>query len=67
MLSLMKTIAQILIVVGALVGSLAGAVQPPHWLFGFWAQVVDEDGRAGDETLQFRKDGSVAVYGSKCQ
>jgi hypothetical protein len=63
----MKTIVQIFIVAAALTGSFARAEETPHWLVGFWTQVVDEDGRAGDETLLFRRDGSVAVYGSKCQ
>ncbi|WP_157616974.1 hypothetical protein [Rhodanobacter sp. Soil772] len=63
----MKIIALTLILSGLLGASCARAEQVPAWAEGFWAQVVDEDGRPGDDTLKFRKDGSFVVYGSKCQ
>ena len=63
----MKTATIILILSGFLGASCARAAQVPAWLVGYWVQVVDEDGRPGDDTLRFRKDGSVVVYGPKCQ
>jgi hypothetical protein len=63
----MRIVALTFVFSGLLGVSCARATQVPAWAVGFWAQVLDEDGRPGDDTLQFRKDGTFVVYGSKCQ
>jgi hypothetical protein len=63
----MKFIRLTLILSGLLSANSAWATQVSTWPAGFWVQVRDEDGRAGDETLRFGNDGLVVVYGSKCQ
>jgi len=63
----MRTATIILILSSLLCTDSARAAQAPAWLIGYWAQVADEDGRPGDDTLRFRKDGFVVVYGPKCQ
>ena len=63
----MKIIALTFMLSSCIGASCARADQVPAWTVGFWTQIVDEDGRPGDDTLKFRKDGSFVVYGSKCQ
>jgi hypothetical protein len=44
----------------------SGQSEVPAWLVGYWAQVADEDGSPGDDTLEIRADGSVISYTRKC-
>ena len=37
-----------------------------NWLTGFWAQVIDEDGKPFDDTIEFRSDGTAVSYLANC-
>jgi hypothetical protein len=65
--AIMKIVSLTLLFSGLIGAGCARATQAPAWAVGFWAQVLDEDGRPGDDTLHFREDGTLVVYGSKCQ
>jgi hypothetical protein len=57
-------IASSLFAIGCARAERAAAV--PSWAVGYWAQVQDEDGMPGDETLEIRADGTVVVHGPAC-
>ncbi len=43
------------------------ASKPVAWLVGFWAQIVDEDGRPLDDTIEFRGNGTAVHYSPACE
>jgi hypothetical protein len=56
-----------LVLAGMLAAGPTMLLDDASWVVGIWTQDLDEDGAAGDETVQLWPDGRVALFDSGCR